>query len=64
MTFLNGLRSFFLKQKLEVLAILQKFKTMVKKETDCHIKRLRIDGDTKYTLRNFNVFCEKEGVQH
>ena len=37
---------------------------MVEKKADCHIKKLKFDNDIEYTLRDFNDFCEKEGIQH
>lgn len=53
---------YFLRERSEVFNIFKKFKNMVEKQSGHHIKVLRSDRGAEYTSREFNKFCEDEGV--
>lgn len=51
-----------MKQKSETFSLFKKFKAMVEKQSDCTIKTLRSVGGGEFTSREFNRFCEEEGI--
>lgn len=54
---------YFLKERSEVFRTFQKFKKMVENQSGCQIQTLRSDRGTEYTSKEFNKFCEDEGVE-
>jgi len=54
---------YFLKAKLEVFGIFKKFKALVEKQSGKQIKVLRSDRGKEYTSREFDKFCEDEGIE-
>ncbi|CAL2225681.1 unnamed protein product [Prunus armeniaca] len=55
---------YFLRERSEVFNIFKKFKTHVEKQSGHYIKALRSDRGKEYTSKEFNKFCEDEGVEH
>jgi transposase InsO family protein len=55
---------YFLHEKSEVFKTFQKFKNHVEKQSGRNIKVLRSDRGKEYTSKEFNKFCEEEGVEH
>ncbi|CAL2249531.1 unnamed protein product [Prunus armeniaca] len=55
---------YFLRERTEVFNIFKKFKTHVEKQSGHYIKALRSDRGKEYTSKEFNKFCEDEGVEH
>ncbi|KAJ4751816.1 polyprotein [Rhynchospora pubera] len=55
---------FFLKNKSETLEHFKKFKAMTEKQTGKQLKVLRSDRGGEYQSKEFNQFCEKEGIHH
>ena len=53
----------FLKGKSEVFGIFKKFKALVEKQSGKQIKVLRSDRGKEYTSREFDKFCEDEGIE-
>ena len=54
---------YFLKAKSEVFGIFKKFKALVEKQSGKQIKVLRSDRGKEYTSREFDKFCEDEGIE-
>ncbi|KAK0594583.1 hypothetical protein LWI29_036706 [Acer saccharum] len=54
---------FFMRQKSEVFTIFKKFKSFVEKQSGNYIKILRSDRGKEYNSREFDKFCEDEGVE-
>nr|KYP60023.1 Retrovirus-related Pol polyprotein from transposon TNT 1-94 [Cajanus cajan] len=54
---------YFLKIKSEVFGIFKKFKALVEKQSGKQIKALRSDRGKEYTSREFDKFCEDEGIE-
>jgi len=54
---------YFLKAKSEVFGIFKKFKALVEKQSGKQIKVLRTDRGKEYTSREFDKFCEDEGIE-
>ena len=55
---------YFLKAKNEVFGAFQKFKTLVEKESGYYIKALRTDRGGEFTSREFETFCDTNGIRH
>lgn len=55
---------YFLKIKLEVADVFQKFKNLVENESDCKIKAIRSDNGTEYYCNQFDKFCDDMGIKH
>ena len=54
---------YFLKEKLEAFEVFKKFKILVEKVTDRHIKALRSDRGGEYTSTTFMKYCEEQGIR-
>nr|KYP53945.1 Retrovirus-related Pol polyprotein from transposon TNT 1-94 [Cajanus cajan] len=54
---------YFLKTKSEVFGIFKKFKALVEKQSGKQIKVLRSDRGKEYTSREFDKFCDDEGIE-
>ena len=54
---------YFMKEKSEVFCIFKRFKQLVEKQVDKQIKILRTNNGGEFALREFNSFCEIEGIQ-
>jgi len=54
---------YFLKAKSEVFGIFKKFKALVEKQSGKQIKVLRSDCGKEYISREFDKFCEEEGIE-
>lgn len=52
-----------MKEKSEAFEVFKKFKAMVEKATDRHIKVVRSDKGGEYTSTDFMKYCEKEGIR-
>ena len=54
---------YFLKEKSEVFGIFKRFKAYVEKQSGRQIKVLRSDRGKEYNSREFDQFCEDEGIE-
>lgn len=54
---------YFMRQRSEVFSIFKKFKNMVEKQSGYYIKTLRSDRGKEYNSKEFDKFCEDEGVK-
>ncbi|RZB68411.1 Retrovirus-related Pol polyprotein from transposon TNT 1-94 [Glycine soja] len=54
---------YFLKEKSEVFGVFKKFKALAENQSGKRIKVLRSDRDKEYTSREFERFCEDEGIE-
>jgi len=54
---------YFLQHKSETFQKFQIFKAMVENQSGCHIKVLRTDRGGEFISKDFNLFCEEEGIQ-
>ena len=54
---------YFLQHKSETFQKFQMFKAMVENQSGCHIKVLRTDRGGEFVSKDFNLFCEEEGIQ-
>ena len=54
---------YFLKEKSEAFEVFKRFKVMVEKETDRHIKAVRSDRGGEYTSTAFMKYCEEQGIR-
>lgn len=55
---------YFFQEKSEVFGIFERFKNFVEKQSDHKIKKLRSDQGTEYNSKEFDKFCEDEGIEH
>ena len=54
---------YFLKEKSEVFGVFKKFKALIENQSGKRIKVLRSDRGKEYTSREFERFCEDEGIE-
>jgi len=54
---------YFLENKLETFENFLQFKAMVENHSEYHIKILCTDKDGEVLSKQFNLFCNKEGIQ-
>lgn len=54
---------YFMRQKSKVFTIFKKFKSLVEKQSGHFIKCLRSDRGKEYTSKQFDKFCEDEGMK-
>ena len=54
---------YFLREKSEVFGVFKKFKALVENQNGKRIKVLRSDHGKEYTSREFDRFCEDEGIE-
>jgi len=54
---------YFLKEKSKAFEVFKKFKVMVKKATDRHIKVVRSDRGGQYTSTTFMEYYEEKGIR-
>jgi len=52
-----------LKQKSKVFTIFEKFKAGVEKESGRQIKAMRTDRGGEFTSKEFQEFCEENGIR-
>ncbi|CAH9134446.1 unnamed protein product [Cuscuta epithymum] len=55
---------YFFQEKSEVFRIFKRFKNFVEKQSGHQIKKLRSDRGTEYNSKEFDQFCEDEGMKH
>jgi transposase InsO family protein len=53
---------YFIRQKLDVFAIFQAYKTFVENRIDKKIKMFRSNNGGEFTSRAFNAFCDLHGI--
>ena len=61
--FLRMTCSDFMKEKFQMFSIFKKFKSLVEKQSDCYIKKLKSDRGKKYTSNAFQEFSKDEGLK-
>ncbi|KAL4353579.1 hypothetical protein GQ457_06G019510 [Hibiscus cannabinus] len=54
---------YFLENKSETFEKFQKFKAMVENQSGCHIKVLCTDRGGEFMSKEFNLFCEDNGIR-
>ncbi|KAK9165308.1 hypothetical protein Scep_000499 [Stephania cephalantha] len=54
---------YFLESKSETFERFQKFKALVEKKCDSHIKVIRTDKGGEFVSKEFNLFCEKNDIK-
>ncbi|KAE8706056.1 Detected protein of unknown function [Hibiscus syriacus] len=54
---------YFLKQKSEVFEVFKKFKAVVERESGRKIKAMRSDRGGEFTSKDFQEFCEANGIR-
>lgn len=55
---------YFLKAKSETFSKFKMFKNLVENQTERKIKTLRSDNGTEYRSKEFEKFCEENGIRH
>lgn len=55
---------YYLETKSKVLKQFMEFKKLVEIQTEQKVKAIRTDNGTEYCDKDFEAFCNKEGVQH
>jgi len=53
---------YFLHKKLEVFSLFKNFKTLVEKEVGEKLVCLRTDRGGEFTSKEFNIFCQNQGI--
>jgi hypothetical protein len=53
---------YFLKAKSEAFEKFKEFKQMAEKETGRHIKTLQTDRGGEFLSKEFNAYCENNGI--
>lgn len=54
---------YFLQNKLEAFSAFKSFKARVENETERVIKTLRTDHGGEYCSKEFNIFCDEQGIR-
>ncbi|KAK2989292.1 hypothetical protein RJ640_027329 [Escallonia rubra] len=54
---------YFLKQKSEVFSTFKRFKALVEKQNGYQIKAMRSDRGGEFISKEFNAFCEENGIR-
>lgn len=54
---------YFMRERSEVFTIFKRFKSMVEKQSGHYIKTSRSDNGKEYNSKEFDKFCENEGVE-
>ncbi|KAG8490933.1 hypothetical protein CXB51_014728 [Gossypium anomalum] len=54
----------FLKQKLDVVDFICKFKALAENQANCKLKCLRSDNGTEYVSQRFQKICDDAGILH
>lgn len=55
---------YFLKTKDETYEIFRQFKSLVEKQTDHEIKRVRSDNGGEYIFESIEKYCKRNGIVH
>jgi uncharacterized membrane protein YgcG len=55
---------YFIQRKSETFVCFKKFKALVEKQTEKRLKRLRSDRGGEFQSKEFQTFCEEEGIHH
>lgn len=55
---------YLIKTKGEVLSVFKRFKAMAEKQAERAIKILRSDGGGEYTSKEFDQYCDENGILH
>ena len=53
---------YFLKSKSDAFETFKRFKAFVEKQSDCSIKVLRTDNGGEFCSKEFDIFCEQQGI--
>lgn len=56
--------TFFLQSKSQALQMLRQFLTTAERQTGCKLRKIRTDGGGELTSRDWQDFCENQGIQH
>ena len=62
--FLRKICVYLIKEKAEVFSVFEKCCAHVERQSDNNLKILRVDGGGEYKSREFNKFCEENGIVH
>ena len=54
---------YMMKRKSEAFSKFKKFVQIVKKQTECKVRRFRCDNGGEYTSQEFIDFCKENGIQ-